>query len=220
MGVKASGNTRKKAATRAARKAPPGTKSTKRKRTKYQPKATDKLTPQQAQFCEEYLVDLNGVQAAIRAGYSPRSARTTGSRLLSYANVKARIAELSAARSERTKIDQDQVIRELARIAFSDIRKLCNWGERHVLFVPSEELDDDAAATVSEVWSETNTFTSDNGDSQTTVKLKLKTYDKLGALRDLLKHLSPTGGDNSVEEFAAALRDAVRGMDAATHGGS
>lgn len=68
------------------------------------------LTDKQAAFCEEYLVDLNGTQAAIRAGYSPDSARQLASDTLSKPYIQERIAELQAARSKRTEITADYVL--------------------------------------------------------------------------------------------------------------
>jgi len=82
------------------------------------------LTAQQLRFVEEYLKDLNGKQAAIRAGYSPKSAEACASRLLSKAKVKAEIEKLQAARSKRTEIDTDWVLKRLAAEAEADIADL------------------------------------------------------------------------------------------------
>ena len=71
------------------------------------------LSPKQQRFVEEYLVDLNGTQAAIRAGYSESNARSQASRMLSNVNIQEAIAEGAKARSKRTKIDQDWVIDHL-----------------------------------------------------------------------------------------------------------
>lgn len=68
-------------------------------------------------FVEEYLVDLNATQAAIRAGYSERSAEVTGHRLLRDAKVAAAIAEAQKARSERTEITADWVLKNLKTVA-------------------------------------------------------------------------------------------------------
>jgi phage terminase small subunit len=75
------------------------------------------ITAKQQRFCEEYLIDLNGKQAAIRSGYSERTAEVQASRLLSKANVSARIAELKAARVERTEITADYVLTGLKEVA-------------------------------------------------------------------------------------------------------
>ena len=75
------------------------------------------LTPKQAAFCEEYLVDLNATQAAIRAGYAPKSANTDGPRMLVNAGIQARIAELQAERSARVHVEADAVLRKLLREA-------------------------------------------------------------------------------------------------------
>ena len=72
-----------------------------------------RLTLKQARFCEEYLIDLNATQAAIRAGYAAKSANTDGPRMLVNAGIQARIAELQAERSRRTDIRADDVLRTL-----------------------------------------------------------------------------------------------------------
>ena len=74
------------------------------------------LTDKQRRFVEEYLIDLNATQAAIRAGYSERTANEQGARLLAKASVAAAIAEAQAARSERTKIDADYVLRQAVKL--------------------------------------------------------------------------------------------------------
>lgn len=96
----------------------------KKKQVKSNPVTTSELTPQQLRFCEEYLIDLNGKQAAIRAGYSEDSATQQASRLLTYANVSAKITELTARRSARAAINADQILAELSRIGYTDIRSI------------------------------------------------------------------------------------------------
>lgn len=77
-----------------------------------------KLTEKQQRFVEEYLIDLNGTQAAIRAGYSARTANEQASRLLANVSVQQAVSERMAERSKRTGVSQDRVILELAKIAF------------------------------------------------------------------------------------------------------
>lgn len=79
-----------------------------------------KLTARQQRFADEYLVDLNGKQAAIRAGYSERTAEAQASRLLSNVKVQHYIQKRKQERVERTEITQDMVLFELAAIAFSN----------------------------------------------------------------------------------------------------
>lgn len=72
-------------------------------------------------FCQEYLIDLNGTQAAKRAKYSARTAGEQACRLLTDVRIQARIAELKAIRNERTRVTQDRVVKELAMLGFSDL---------------------------------------------------------------------------------------------------
>jgi phage terminase small subunit len=85
---------------------------------------TRPLTPKVEEFCQQYTKDMNGTQAAIRAGYSERTAAAQAARLLTKANVSARLQELIAQRSERTKIDADWMLRRLEQDSAADIADL------------------------------------------------------------------------------------------------
>lgn len=84
------------------------------------------LTPQQKQFAQEYLVDLNATQAAIRAGYSPKTARTQASQLLAKRNIQDLVYKYNQERLERTKIDADFVLKEHYKLATSDVAECFN----------------------------------------------------------------------------------------------
>ena len=71
------------------------------------------LNEKQKRFVEEYLIDLNATQAAIRAGYSQNTARSIGQRLLAFVDIQAAIQQAQSNRSERVQITQEEVIRRL-----------------------------------------------------------------------------------------------------------
>lgn len=142
--------------------------------------ARQKLTPKQALFVQEYLVDLNATRAAIRAGYSKKTACRIGGELLTKTCVAESIQKAQEERSKRVELSQDKVLEELARIAFSDPRAVVTWSEHGVVIKDSTTLTDDEAATVSEV---SRTETKDGGTT------RIKQYDKLKALELLGKHL-------------------------------
>lgn len=99
------------------------------------------LNPRQTRFVDEYLVDLNATQAAIRAGYSHRTAGAMGHDLLKKPEIQAALQEAQQARAERTEIDQDRVIEELSAVAFSDIGDVIDFtGEALRLKAPKEIL--------------------------------------------------------------------------------
>lgn len=75
-----------------------------------------KLTPKQEAFCQEYLIDLNATQAAIRAGYSEKTAQQTASENLSKPVISERIAELMKERTESTKIDAAWVLKSAVQV--------------------------------------------------------------------------------------------------------
>jgi phage terminase small subunit len=153
------------------------------------------LTPKQLLFCQEYMKDLNGTQAAIRAGYSENTAYSIAGENLNKPEIQDKIAELKAARAARCEITADMVLREFAKIAFIDIRKFYN--SEGVLKLP-HELDEDAAAALSElnvhelfgydVVLEANVK---QGEAK-----KIKLHDKQRALENIAKHLGWYEKDN------------------------
>lgn len=176
------------------------------------------LTPRQQRFVDEYLIDLNATQAAIRAGYSKNGAEVTASKLLRVAKVADAVAKAQAKRADRTGITQDRVLQELARIAFFDIRRLYHGDG--TLKRPNE-LDDEAAAVLSAV-EVTETMSGEESAVLTTKKAKV--FDKgtaltlamrhLGMLTDKIQHSGPGGGPIPVatatpEEFKQAARDVL-----------
>lgn len=78
--------------------------------------AEGKLTNKQEMFCAEYLIDLNATQAAIRAGYSEKTAKDIGCENLAKPNIQAKLAVLMKERSEKTKIDAAWVLTQAAKV--------------------------------------------------------------------------------------------------------
>lgn len=106
---------------------------------KVQP-ATLALEPRQQRFVDEYLIDLNATQAAIRAGYSEKTAAVIGCENLIKPNIQAAIVAAQKARAGRTELTADRVVGEVAKILFADPRELVQvkvgccrncWGEGH-----------------------------------------------------------------------------------------
>lgn len=144
------------------------------------PEETIVLSPKRERFCQEYIIDLNETQAAIRAEYSKESAYSQGSRLLKNAKVKARIAQLMAERAKRCEVKQDDVIVELKRLGFSDMRNLAEWNSVQVKLKESSELSDADAACVESV---SQTISKDGGS------LSIKLHSKTKSLELLARHL-------------------------------
>lgn len=78
------------------------------------------MTDKQKRFCEEYLVDLNATQAALRAGYSEKTAYSIGDENLKKPEIQNYLRELMQERSQRTEVTADTVIRELKQIALAE----------------------------------------------------------------------------------------------------
>lgn len=116
------------------------------------------LTLKQAQFCLEYIIDKNATKAAIRCGYSEKTAHAQGSRLLKNVKVKAYLGRLIEKQEKRLDIKADVVLRELHRILTSDIGKVFN-PEGGIL--PVADMDEDVRRAISgikvkEIWEYTD----------------------------------------------------------------
>jgi phage terminase small subunit len=140
------------------------------------------LTPKQSRFVEEYLIDLNGKQAAIRAGYSAKTAEVRASQLLSIAKIQVALGAAMRAQSRNTKVTPDRVLAELAKIGFANMRDY--WpkeGEK----IDLHRLDQDLTAAVQEITIDETIDPSGVVHRRTRVKL----HDKNGALDSLAQYL-------------------------------
>jgi phage terminase small subunit len=131
------------------------------------------VTPKQEQFCREYLIDLNATQAAIRAGYSAKTAGQTANENLKKPQIQARVAELQNERQERTDITADRVLEALATIAFMDPRRVYRPDGQ----INPTEIPDDLAKAVAGI---------EPGQYGT----KIKFNDRLKALELIGRHLA------------------------------
>lgn len=135
------------------------------------------LTAKQERFCREYLKDLCGAQAAIRAGYSPATAAATAARTLRIVKVQKKVEALKAERAKSLDISAERVLKELARLAFGDPTQIVSVGRRGRITVkPTAELTEDQRRTIQAV-------------SETPNGIKIKFADKLRALELVGKHI-------------------------------
>lgn len=145
------------------------------------------LTAKQQRFCEEYIVDLNATQAALRAGYSENNARFQGCENLTKPNIQTEIQKLKSKRSERVQIEADSVIKELVKLAFSNIEdflEVLEGGE--VTLKAFEVIEREKLAAIESIKINT-TKNKDESREYTTTQFKL--HSKLNALEQLGKHL-------------------------------
>ena len=138
------------------------------------------MTAKQQRFCDEYLIDLNATQAAIRAGYSVDTAKEIGCENLTKPNIQETIAKAMAERSKRTGVNQDRVVLELAKIAFVNANDLIDAKDASI----RKSATEDDLACIQSVKVKTS-FTT-NGES---VEREIKLNDKMKALELLGKHL-------------------------------
>ncbi len=141
--------------------------------------STDRLTSKQRRFITEYLIDLCGAQAAIRAGYSPRSADGQSRWLLRRPAIAAAVKQELAKREERARITGDRVLVEYSRMAFANMRDFAEWGPQGVTLRPQGDLSEAEAAAVAEI-----KLSGSNGTGG-----GIKLYDKKAALDALARHL-------------------------------
>ncbi len=149
----------------------------------------NELTAKQDRFVAEYLIDLNATQAAIRAGYSEKTAKQMGTENLAKPVLAAAIQKAMADRAERTKIKADDVIRELAKIGFANMLDYIAIGKDGDPYVDLSKLTREQAAAIGEVTVED--FTDGRGeDARDVRRVKFKLADKRGALVDLGRHFA------------------------------
>lgn len=139
------------------------------------------LTPKQQRFMQEYLIDCNATQAAIRAGYSPRTAYSIGQENLRKPEIAAALRAQMSRVAKKLEVSQERVIAELARVGFSDLREVARWDGDVVELRSSEEISHDAAAALQEVSQHT---------TEAGAQVKVKLHSKIEALDKLAKHLN------------------------------
>tara|TARA_Y100001947_G_scaffold152089_1_gene153197 strand:- start:5951 stop:6466 length:516 start_codon:yes stop_codon:yes gene_type:complete len=147
--------------------------------------ATDKpLTDKQERFCQEYMVDMNGTQAALRAGYSENSACEIASENLRKPQIQARLTELRSKLMSKLEITQERVMQEYARIGFSDLRKMLSPNGH---LINPQDWDDDTAAAIASL--EIVAKPTQDGESAPEYVHKIKLWDKKGALDSMSRAL-------------------------------
>lgn len=175
-----------------------------------------KLTPKQMRFVDEWLIDFNGKQAAIRAGYSAKTAEVTAAKLLRNAKVQAEIARRQKDLQKRTEVSQDRVVKELARIAFANIADYLH------VETQTRTKDDGTEVTYQIVMlSETEDLSVDQRAALANVKqrvngVEIKLHDKIKALELLGRHIGmftdklEVKGAIDIASVLAAARGRVR----------
>lgn len=174
------------------------------------------LTAKQRMFVVEYLKDLNGTQAAIRAGYSVDSAQQIGSENLSKPLIAEAIERAMKRREERTQVTVNKVVEELAKMAFSNLGDYFTVLESGEAVVDLTGADDHQLAALSEIT--VDEYVEGRGDDARAVKrVKIKMADKQAALVQLGRHLGMFNDklrledlrERSDDDIAKELRELV-----------
>jgi phage terminase small subunit len=139
------------------------------------------LTGKQQRFCDEYLIDFNGTRAAIAAGYSENTAAEIASENLTKPNIRTYLSTRQKELREVTGINQERVLNEFAKVAFSNLQDYFKDGR----LIDIDKLPRDAAAALSSVKAYEEKI---EGVTVGYTK-EIKTYDKIKALEGLARHL-------------------------------
>ncbi len=156
---------------------------------------TKGLTDKQQRFCQEYIIDLNATQAALRANYAAKSVssfQSIGTSNLSKVVVQTEVQRLIAKREERTLISADKVVLELAKLAFSNIEEYLTVDEDGDMHLKNFESIERATLAAVESIKVSKVGTGKN----TTTITQFKLCSKLNALEQLGKHLGIYQKDN------------------------
>ena len=137
-----------------------------------------KISDKQKMFCREYIIDWNGTQAAIRSGYSKKTAYAQASDLLRKPNIKAYLDKLKANIEETLNISALRNVQELMKIAFSDASDL---RESYQKLKDFEKLPESVKASIESIEYHKTTF-GDNGEKEV---FKVKQYSKLDAIKTI-----------------------------------
>lgn len=152
------------------------------------------LNEKQKRFCEEYIKDLNGKQAAIRAGYSNKTANEQASRLLTNVNVQKYLKSLREEQKIECIISANEVIEELAKIGKANITDVLDFDNDTVTWKDSKKIDTTAIAEV----------------TITPRGRKIKMHSKVSALLGLLQHFAVQGNGLNSDELAKLKQIAAR----------
>jgi phage terminase small subunit len=153
-----------------------------------------KLRPKQERFCEEYVIDFNGAQAAIRAGYSNKTAKEIAANLLTKINVQEYLAELKAKVSAHAHKSAADIRRELERVGFSDIKNVVSWNESGMAMLHnSDDIPDDISAAIESVEITEDAYevkgskSKEGAQQRFILKQKVKMHNKISALKELVR---------------------------------
>lgn len=139
------------------------------------------LNVRQQRFADAYLANGgNATEAAIAAGYSARTAKQQGSRLLTNADLGAYIQERRAEESQLARMERDELLGHLEALIRADLRDVAEWDADALTLVASDELDDDAAASIQSLSVVVETYEGETGLRQTR-RIKIRQHDKLRA---------------------------------------
>jgi phage terminase small subunit len=135
------------------------------------------LSAKQKRFCEEYLIDMNGAQAAIRAGYAQKNADVQAAQILSLTKVRQYLQKLKNEQSKRTGITADLVLKELAAVGFSKITDVLNIDDEDVPL--KRNISNKAKSAIQAI-------SSSRKMGERTISVKM--HNKIGALEKLGTH--------------------------------
>ena len=153
-----------------------------------------KLRLKQQRFVEEYLIDLNATQAAIRAGYSPKRANAIGYDLLTKTDIQAALHVAMLERQRRTEVRQDDALLSLKHIMDANILDYAAWTGDELALVPSEKLTREQAYCIQEA----------SIDKDGRVKIKL--HDKVAAALGILKHTAPNDDEDGPKKIEVEIK--------------
>ena len=154
-------------------------------------KSEFQITDRMKKFVDEYLIDFNATQAAIRAGYSPDTANEQGSQLLARPDIRELVAEGQKAIAERTQTFQDNAVDELKIVGFSDLADFLTVKEGGIVEQKSfDQLTKAQTKCIKKIKQTVRTSHSSDGTIlHQTATLEVELHDKLRALELLGRHL-------------------------------
>lgn len=169
----------------------------------YSERDSKQLTDKERVFVDQYLVDMDVKNAAIRSGYSAKSAATIGWQILARPRVKKAIGHALLEMRVETRLNIDDILEQLQFILFRNVHQFVNMETGEALGM--HQLSPEAAACVDGFEQEINEWFDESGKKRKSIKNKLKLVGKAGALDMAMKYRGLFNKDNEQKQTHVTL---------------
>jgi phage terminase small subunit len=163
------------------------------------------LTDKATRFVDEYLVDLNATQAAIRAGYSKTSAYSIGCENLTKPDIQNEISQRQKDLQKKTKITTERVLAEYAKIAFSNLTDIVDYATGTISIESFKNLTPEQKHCIKKIKFVTVVQRGSDGEPSPVERVEIELFDKQRSLDSLARHLAMFDGKAEADDYAPTI---------------